>query len=96
MGTLPNIYTSEVLDAFKNAKIYNGWNTMSKTIIANEDSYLKMVACPEIIHQTNREYFESNYSSLQEGVADSVRIINEVDNNIIIDHKFKDNYYINI
>ena len=92
-----NLYTNKVLDIFKNAKIYpDTFNTSSKTIIVYEDSFFKMYAGPEVIHSPNKKYYESNYSSIQEGVADSVRIINEIDNNIIINHKFKDNYYLEI
>jgi hypothetical protein len=92
-----NLYTDKILDIFKNAKIYpNTYNTSSKTIIVYDDSFLKMYAGSQIIHYANKKYYESNYSSIQEGVADSVRIINEIDNNIIINHKFKDNYYLEI
>lgn len=98
MNTMDNfLYTDEVLSIFKDAKLYpNTYNTASKTIIVHEDRFLKMYAGPEIIQTQNRKYYKSNYSSLEEGVADSVRIINEVDNNIIIDYKFKDNYYLEI
>jgi len=91
-----NLYTEQAQQIFKGMNIkpgYRGFVSFSKTIIQNENKFFKIFLGPKIIEQGNLDYYNKNYSSVDEGIQDAIKIINSIDN-CITDYEYKPNYYL--
>jgi len=67
--------------------------SFSKTIIQNEDKFIKIFLGARIIDPGNLGHYKKNYSSVDDGIQDAIKLINSIDNTIT-DYEYKSNYYL--